>query len=146
MRKVLDLFFDILAPLSAALFIIYAIVVLQPHASYIKPAQAQPLILGPLVSFFATVTTAQVIVQPNPTRHSLQICNSGGTNALWVMPNANTVNTGAIVNPAANVGVPVPPVASNVQSCFAPPTSAPSLGQGWLGFSTTTPVTVLDWP
>lgn len=132
--------------LAAFSFLIWALVALQPPPTMFKPAHAQPLVLGPIVSFFSAVTTAQVIVQPNPTRHALQICNSGGTNALWAMPNAATVNTGAIVNPAANVGVPVPPVASNVQSCFAPPTSAPSLGQGWLGFSTTTPVTVLDWP
>lgn len=116
------------------------------HHNFIKEARAQPTILGPNVYFYSAVTTAQQIIGANPTRHALQICNSGGTNALWVMPNVATINTGAIVNPAANVGVPVPPVASNVQSCFNPPTNAPSIGQAWNGFSTTTPVTVLEFP
>ena len=115
-----------------------------PHI--IKPAHAQPTVLGPNVYFYTAVTAAQQIIGANPTRHALQICNSGGTNALWAMPNIATINTGAIVNPAANVGVPVPAVASNVQSCFAPPTNAPAVGQAWQGFSTTTPVTVLEWP
>lgn len=116
----------------------------QPGA--IKPAYAQPTVLGPNVLFYTAVTTAQQIIGANPSRHGLQICNSGGTNALWAMPNVATINTGAIVAPAANVGVPVPPVASNVQSCFAPPVNAPSIGQAWQGFSTTTPVTVLEYP
>jgi hypothetical protein len=116
------------------------------HAPGIKPAHAQPTNLGPNVYFYTAVTTAQQIIGTNPTRHGLQICNDGGTNVLWIMPNVATVNTGALVNPAANVGISVLAVASNVVSCFSPPTNAPSIGQAWNGFSTTTPVTILEYP
>jgi hypothetical protein len=114
-----------------------------PHV--LRPAYAQTTLLAPNVYFYSAVTTAQQIIGANPSRHGLQICNSGGTNALWIMPNTATINTGAVVAPAANVGVPVPPVASNVQSCFTPPVGL-SVGQAWQGFSTTTPVTVLEYP
>jgi len=117
-----------------------------PRVDFIKYANAQPTILSPNVYFYSAVTTAQQLIGANPSRHGLQICNSGGTNALWIMPNIATINTGAVVAPAANVGIPVPAIASNVASCFSPPTNAPSVGQAWQGFSTTTPVTVLEYP
>lgn len=135
---------DALLVIFGMCFLIFALVGLQPQNA-IKGAHAQSTALGPNVYFYTAVTTAQQIIGANPSRHGLQICNSGGTNALWIMPNVATINTGAIVNPAANVGVPVPAIASNVQSCFAPPTNVVSIGQAWNGFSTTTPVTVLEW-
>ena len=116
------------------------------HHDFIKEARGQPTLLSPNVYFYSAVTAAQQIIGANPSRHALQICNSGATNALWLMPNIATINTGAIVAPAANVGVSVPPVTSNVVACFSPPTNAPSVGQAWQGFSTTTPVTVLEYP
>ena len=121
------------------------LMLMKPDDGVIKPAHAQPTIATPNVYFYAAVTTAQQIIGANPSRHGLQICNSGGTNALWIMPNVATVNTGAIVNPATNVGVPVPAVASNVQSCFTVPAGLTTT-QPWQGQSTTTPVTVLEYP
>lgn len=141
-------FADLVMASAFVAFLIYGLVTIpQQWDQMVKPAHAQPTILGPNVYFYAAVTTAQQIIGASPSRHGLQICNSGGTNPLWIMPNVATINTGAVVNPATNVGVPVPAVASNVQSCFAPPANiVASLGQAWLGQSTTTPVTVLEWP
>jgi hypothetical protein len=115
------------------------------HNDFIRAAKGQPTLPSPNVYFYTAITTAQQIIGQNPSRHGLQICNSGGTNALWIMPNVATINTGAIVAPATNVGVPVPAVASNVQSCFTAPPGL-SVGQAWQGQSTTTPVTVLEYP
>ncbi|HKD46434.1 MAG TPA: hypothetical protein VKB67_01990 [Rhizomicrobium sp.] len=118
----------------------------------IPPAKAQPLVLGPNYIVYSAVTAAQQIIGANPSRHALQICNPGSTNALWILPTATAVATGfannttGTVSPAANVGFSVPPVASNVVNCFSPPLSAPSLGQAWSGFSTTTPVVIFEWP
>jgi hypothetical protein len=124
-----------------------------PHDA-IKPAHAQPLLPGPNVYAYTAVTTAQIIIGANPTRHALQICNPGGTNVLWIAPTSAAAiggQTGAITtvivpsaNGAGTVGVPV--TASGVVPCFSPPTSAPSIGAQWSAFSTTTPVTVYEWP
>lgn len=113
-----------------------------------KGAQAQSTVLGPNLYAYTAVTSSQQLIGANPTRHALQICNPGGTNILWIAPQGTAVNTGAAVTPAANgagtVGVPV--TSSGTVPCFSPPTNAPSIGQGWNGFSTTTPVTVYEWP
>lgn len=113
----------------------------------VKPAHAQTNLL-PNIYAYAAVTTAQQLVAPNATRRALQICNAGGTNVLWIAPQGNTINTGAAVVPAANaagsVGVPVA-TGGGVVTCFSPPVNAPSIGQGWNGFSTTTPVTVYEY-
>lgn len=128
--------------------------VYSPHGKFIKDAIAQPTNLGPNIYAYTAVTASQQIVPANPTRHALQICNPGGTNILWIAPQNVPVNPGfpnqvtATITPAANgagtVGVPV--TASGTVPCFAPPTNAPSLGAAWAGFSTTTPVTVYEWP
>jgi hypothetical protein len=118
-----------------------------------RHAKGQSTVLGPNIYAYTAVTAAQTIIGPNPTRHALQICNPGGTNILWIAPLGNgiTGQTGAIgtaITPSANgagtVGVPV--TASGTVPCFSPPTNAPSIGQGWAAFSTTTPVTVFEWP
>ena len=121
---------------------------------YVKQAQAQPLLPGPNVYAYTAVTAAQIIVGANPTRHALQICNPGGTNILWIAPTSAAAiggQTGAIttiITPSANgagtVGVPV--TSSGTVPCFSPPATAPSLGAQWSAFSTTTPVTVYEWP
>lgn len=119
----------------------------------VQNAKAQSLALGPNIYAYTAVTTAQTIIGANPTRHALQICNPGGSNILWIAPLGLPITgqAGALaaqITPSANgagtVGVPV--TASGTVPCFAPPTNAPSIGQGWQGFSASTPVTVYEWP
>lgn len=119
----------------------------------VQHAKGQSTALGPNLYAYTAVTTAQVIIGANATRHALQICNPGGTNILWIAPQGTPITgqTGAlsaIITPSANGGgtIGVPVTASGVVPCFAPPANAPSIGQAWAGFSTTTPVTVLEWP
>jgi hypothetical protein len=139
----------ILLTLTAVCFITAAILDLLT----VPRTHAQSTALGPNIYAYTAVTTAQTIIGANPTRHALQICNPGGTNVLWIAPLGNGIggNTGAIVtaitpsaNGAGTVGVPV--TASGTVPCYSPPLNAPSIGQGWSGFSTTTPVTVYEWP
>lgn len=146
MRKYLDAILTVAA--FTALVTFLGILWFSP-----APVRAQSTALGPNVYAYTAVTTAQVIVPANPTRHALQICNPGGTNILWIAPQNTPIGgqTGAIttvITPSANgagtVGVPV--TASGTVPCYSPPTNAPSLGAAWAGFSTTTPVTVFEWP
>jgi hypothetical protein len=163
MRKLLNhwLWYAPIVKLAAAWLVVgTAVALLNNYDSgdhrFIKPAHAQPTIPGPAVYPFASVTTAQTIINANTTRHALQICNAGGTNVLWIAPlGAPPSGTGltgigtAQVTPAANgagsVGVPIA-TGGGVITCFSPPTNAPSIGQGWQGFSTGTAVTVYEWP
>lgn len=148
---------DLVMSLAGVGFLIFTFITfgqLGEHPVKFQQAHAQPTgILGPNVFAYTAVTTAQVIVPANPQRRALQICNPGATNVLWIAPQnaAITGQTGAVtgvITPAANgagtVGVPV--TASGTVPCFAPPVNAPSIGAAWAGFSTTTPVTVFEWP
>jgi hypothetical protein len=147
MRK----FFDFtLSAVTVSLVMIAIILVFSSQPNRVK---AQSGFLGPNVYAYTAVTTAQVIIGSNPTRKALQICNPGATNILWIAPQNVPIggNTGAIttlITPSANgagtVGVPV--TASGTVPCFSPPTNAPSIGASWSAFSTTTPVTVYEWP
>ncbi len=119
----------------------------------VRHAKGQSTFAGPNVYAYTAVTTAQVIIGANPTRHALQICNPGAANILWIAPQNVPIggNTGALTalivpsaNGAGTVGVPV--TAAGTVPCFAPPVNAPSIGASWSGFSTTTPVTVYEWP
>jgi hypothetical protein len=148
MKKLLD--YSMMA--AALAVILIAVAMLPDHGP--RHAKAQSTVLGPNIYAYTAVTTAQTIIGPNPTRHALQICNPGATNILWIAPLGLAIGgqTGAIVtaitpsaNGAGTVGVPVTP-ASGIVTCFSPPTNAPSIGQGWAGFSTTTPVTIYEWP
>lgn len=105
----------------------------------IKPAHAQPTLLGPNATSVALTASSVPIIGINPSRHALQFCNpSASIETIAPAPLTPTTNS---------IGITLPAVASGVTSCFSPPVNAPSIGQAWNGISAgSTNVTVMEYP
>lgn len=97
-------------------------------------ALAQTGQLSPVATSGAIVPLTNSVAQivgTNPSRHSIRICNTGATNALWVWP-----------GPLATVvsDYVLAPIASNVITCYTPPAGlvagdagARGIGNSWNG-------------
>lgn len=104
---------------------------------------AQVGFLAPIatVTTFSGAAAAAQIVASNPSRKSIQICNSG-TNILWIWPGNTSPAVSAYELPALSTGT---------TTCFTPPTGAAgtagSAGAQWNAQPTAAPgqVTVFEW-
>lgn len=90
--------------------------------SSVDLSNAQPTILTPTVSA-GSLPANQVVqlIAPNPTRRAIRICNTGPTNNLWIFPSTNPSGT-TLSTTAAVSDYVLAPLASNVISCYTPPT------------------------
>lgn len=90
---------------------------------------AQPTATTPTVSSGNLPANQSVqLIAPNPTRRTIRICNTGASNNLWIWP--LNVPSGTTQTAAQAVSDYVlAPLASNVISCYTPPTGM-SAAQG----------------
>ena len=104
-------------------------------------AVAQVGFLGPVVTITNVNSTASLqIIGQNPSRRSIEICNVGATNGVWIAPGA--FPGGAA--PANMSAYEIPPVASNLSACYTLPTGAgggagtvASVGNSWFAQAAT---------
>lgn len=90
-------------------------------------AQAQIGSASPVVTSGAILPSTNSVAQiigTNPTRHSIRICNTGVTNALWVWPGALGTITSDFI---------LAPISSNVITCYTPPTGVVANSPGAIG-------------
>jgi hypothetical protein len=134
-----------------------AIIVLCAAAfSTLDLGRAQITQLVPVVSSGSLPANQAVqLIAPNPTRHTIRICNTGGTNALWIFPsNLPSGSTLAATATAVVSDYILAAVASSVITCYTPPTGAfagnagpfPGATNGWFGYSGSgTTAAVEEW-
>lgn len=89
------------------------------------------------------VASGQVIGS-NPTRRSISICNPSATVTVWIAPGSQA----AVANGGGSISIA--PVASNVTSCYTPPTGSgggsTNIGASWNAIAqTATPTSLTIW-
>lgn len=121
---------------------------------YGAPLYAQSTVINPVVSSGSLPANQSVqLVAPNPGRKSIRICNTGASNNVWIWP--LNVPSGTTQTAAQAVSDYVlAPLASNVISCYTPPTGIAGGGyektagptNGYFGYSGTgSNVSVEEW-
>jgi hypothetical protein len=129
-----------------------AALALSAAAWFVPSSHAQPTIITPTISAgsLAAGTVATTLAIPNPTRHSIRICNTGSSNVVWIWPNNSSTCIG--VTPVS--GYVIAPIASNVIACYTPPTGIVGTSAGGVTGPTTgycgnsilaTTVSVEEW-
>ena len=120
-------------------------------AVYLTPAFSQSTALWPQATTCAVTTTSAQCIGTNPTRRGLQICNvgsgTGGTTgqavAIWIAPGSNVAAT-----TGATGSYPLAAEASNVATCFTPPSGIiNSVGNSWNAISVTSggTLSIYEW-
>ena len=128
-----------------AIGIVVGVLLAAAMAAGVFTATAQTTNLTPVVTVTSvTSPTAVQIIGTNPTRKSIQICNTG-TGVLWIWPGALSPAVSAYELPALSTGTTV---------CFVPPAFAGGNTGGGSGFgnswnaqavTTTGPASVFEW-
>lgn len=97
---------------------------------------AQTTFPGPVATAVAVTNAGVQLVAANPSRRAIEICNTGGTNGLWIWP-------GATATPVSFREIP--PVASSATTCYVSPLVGGGAGAAWQGMSLTTTAGIVEW-